>query len=519
MKKPTTILVWIPGDQLLAEHPALEQAIAQVGMSRVRVLLIESQQRALRLPYHRQKIVLLFSAMRHYADHLRQRGINVDYIHEASFSAAIVTVVAQHHPGAVWMMQSAEFRTRRAQQRLEDTLPVPVRLFANTQFLVGEHNPFPSVPAGKRVVMEPFYRAMRTHFGVLMTAEGGPAGGRWNYDEDNRKPLPRGLTPPALPHFVPDVITREVLTQVNSLPRLTGTTEGFGHAVTHEQAQAALDDFIAHRLPWFGDYEDAMSAEHDTLFHSVLSPYLNIGLLTPMQLIRAAERAFQDGLAPLNAAEGFVRQVLGWREYIYWQYWRQMPDLLQANDWDAQRGMPAMFWTGETDMACLRHVTTRLLRTGYSHHIERLMLICNFCLLAGVHPLAVSEWFLSMYLDAYEWVVLPNVIGMGLNADGGRTATKPYIASASYIRRMSNYCRDCHFKPDARTGPQACPFNLLYWNFVITHEDRLRQNPRSGKAVLGLRHLSADERAAVQEQAADVLSKLEVYENPLSWLK
>jgi deoxyribodipyrimidine photolyase-related protein len=251
-----------------------------------------------------------------------------------------------------------------------------------------------------------------------------------------------------------------------------------------------------------------MSSRSEVLYHSTLSFYVNIGLLEPMQMIRSAEMAWERGKAPLNSVEGFVRQILGWREYIYWQYWRLMPGLREANAWKAHRPMPRMFWDAETEMRCLRTVVRRLIATGYTHHIERLMVICNFCLLAGVDPFGVAEWFLTFYADAYDWVVLPNVIGMGLNADGGQTATKPYIASANYINRMSDYCAGCRYDPRARTGPDACPYNFLYWNFLIEHEGRLRANPRLGPAVLGLSRIGATERDAIRHEAARFLESL-----------
>jgi deoxyribodipyrimidine photolyase-related protein len=312
-----------------------------------------------------------------------------------------------------------------------------------------------------------------------------------------------------VPAFVPDAITRAVIAKVDALPDLIGTTADFGYATTHADAAAALDTFIEDRLPRFGDYEDAMSAAHDTLYHSVLSPYLNIGLLEPLQLVRAAEAAYRAGHAPINAVEGFVRQVIGWREFMYWQYWRLMPDLLARNAWEAHQPLPTFFWDGKTDMRCMHHALERAIATGYTHHIERLMLFANFCTLAGVEPIQANDWFTSMYIDAYEWVMPPNVIGMGLNADGGVIATKPYIASAAYINRMSDYCGECRYNHKQRTGADACPFNTLYWHFLLKHESRLRANPRLGPAVLGLARIGSDERAAIVAQAAQILEELD----------
>ncbi len=505
------ISVWILGDQLLARHPALAAATARVPRDQVRVVLVESAGRLRKIPYHRKKLVLLLSALRHYAEELRSQGFQVEVIQAASMAEGLAHHVTQHRPAQLLCMAAADYSGRVFQQeRLAAILGTPVEVLPNTQFLSGRYDPIPQ--PGKRGVMETFYRAMRRHFGVLLE-NGEPVGGAWNLDKENRKPLPKhGLFVPPVPTFAPDAVTTQVMEEVTRLPGAVGTVDGFDLAVTRAQAEAALADFIAHRLANFGPYEDAMSHRHTVLFHSVLSPYLNLGLLDPLETARRAEAAYLDGHAPLNSAEGFIRQIIGWREYIYWQYWRQMPAFLRANHWKHTRPMPQLFWDGRTDMACLRSVVQRVIDQGYSHHIERLMVICNFCMLAGVDPALVNRWFLGFYIDAYEWVVTPNVIGMGLNADGGQTATKPYIASANYINKMSDYCAGCRYDPKQRSGSDACPYNFLYWNFLLAHEETLRANPRFGPAVLGLKHLDAAERRAVQAQAHAFLEELAYYD-------
>jgi deoxyribodipyrimidine photolyase-related protein len=503
----TSISVWILGDQLLASHPALAAAEQAVGREFVRVLLVESAGRSSRLPYQRKKLVLLFSAMRHYAAELRAQGWQVEVIQAQTMLVGLRQHLEIHQPARLLTMAASEAAGRRwQQQNLAGLLGIPVEVLPNTQFLIGQFDPYPDALPDKRIVMEYFYRAMRRHFGLLMTPEGQPLGGEWNYDSLNRKPLPKNVNPPALPSFPPDAITRQVMAEVAALPHATGTVDGFDLAVIRQQALAAFDDFLARRLADFGPYEDAMSRRHATLYHAVLSPYLNIGLLEPLALARAAELAYHAGQAPLNSVEGFVRQIIGWREYMAWQYWRLIDIWPHSNAWNAQRPLPDWFSSGETDMACLRSAIGRALRSGYTHHIERLMLLSNFAVLAGLEPMAVNDWFLACYIDAYEWVMLPNVLGMGLNADGGRTATKPYVASANYIDKMSDYCAGCRYNKKARTGPDACPFNFLYWNFLLEHEARLRANPRLGNAVLGLRHLDDDERARVREQATAFLA-------------
>lgn len=481
---------WVLGDQL-SDLAHVEEA--------GRVVMVESLGRMTRRPTHRRKLVLLLSAMRHHAAALRGRGVDVDYVEADSTSEGLHAHVARHRPDRIVVAAASEWRGRAFQARLGEHLGLPVDVVPNPQFLVERHDPMSEVPREDRVVMERFYREMRRHFDVLMDG-GDPVGGRWNFDEDNREPYPKeGLDPPPPPSVPPDAITGEVMAKVAEVPGL-GSVDGFDLPVTRRQAEGALASFLEHRLPSFGPYEDAMATDEPHLYHSLLSPVLNLGLLDPLETVRAAEDAFDAGLAPINSVEGFVRQVLGWREFVYWSYHRLMPDLLSSNDWDHHRDLPDFWWTGQTDMHCLSTVLGRVLDRGYSHHIERLMILTNFAMLAGVEPRQVNEWFLSTYVDAYEWVVTPNVIGMGLNADGGVVATKPYIASGSYVSRMSDFCDSCRYDPRSRTGDDACPISTLYWDFVIRNEDRLRANPRSRHA-LNLRHLDAGERSAVQSRA------------------
>lgn len=506
------ITVWILGDQLLREHPALVAAKAQASRAQMRVVLVESEQRMQKQPYQRKKLVLLISAMRHYAEELRAAGYIVDYRRAATMLDGLRQHVAEFQPAHILTMAAADYSGRTLQQtKLAHWLDTPVTVLPNTQFLCGRYDPYPK--PGKKVILENFYRAMRKHWKLLLDEHGEPVGGAWNFDRENRKPLPRsGLAIPPPLRFEPDAITQTVMAEVAVLEQGVGSVAGFDLAVTRDDAEAAFDDFLRHRLHNFGPYEDAMSRRSAVLFHSLLSPYMNIGLLDPLAMARRAEQAYHDGLAPLASVEGFIRQIVGWREYIYWQYWQQMPGLLHANGWGHTRPMPQLFWDGSTDMNCLKHVVTRVIEAGYSHHIERLMVICNFCMLAGVDPAAVNAWFLSLYSDAYEWVVTPNVIGMGLNADGGRTATKPYIASANYINKMSDYCTGCRFDPKLRSGENACPYNFLYWNFLLLHEETLRVNPRFGPAVLGLSHLAPGERSEIQRQAHRFLDDLPTYQ-------
>lgn len=498
------VSVWVLGDQLLERHPALLAAEAESGKDDLRLVLVESRKRAQRLPYQRKKLVLLFSAMRHYAVALQERGYAVELLRADDMVSGLRQHVAAWRPKRIYCMEASEFGGRTFQHRLEVLLGVPVTVLPNTQFLTGQFSPIPEPQAGKRYTMENFYRSMRRHFNFLMEPDGSPIGGQWNYDIQNRRPLPKGLQPPERLRFEPDDITRQVMGEVADFGSGVGSVEGFDLAVTHQQAHQALVDFLDNRLNHFGPYEDAMRSDSALLFHSMLSAYLNTGLLEPVPVCRAAEARYKNGEAVLQSVEGFIRQVIGWREYIYWQYWRQMPEMKSANYWQAQRPLPDFFWDEETEMNCLRSVIERILSTGYAHHIERLMVLSNYCLLASISPQEVNDWFTACFVDAYEWVMVPNVLGMGLYADGGLTATKPYIASAHYINKMSDYCDGCRYDPKKRVGEGACPFNVLYWNFLIKHEQVLRRNPRMGAGVLSLQRIGVEERRRIQEQASSL---------------
>lgn len=446
--------------------------------------------------------------MRHYAGSLREQGFRVDYRRAADTLSGLRDHVREHHADQIVTMATSEHLGREFQGQLYSRVGIQVQVLPNTQFLLGEYNPLPDPEPGTRYTQEVFYRAMRRHFGLLLESGGEPVGGQWNYDKQNRRRLPNRVQVPTPIQFAPDQVTRRVMQEVESLGQRTGTIRNFRYAVTHEQALKALDDFIHSRLGLFGSYQDAMRQSEGVLFHSLLSPYLNLGLLTPLQVAKKIERAYQDEIAPLNSVEGFIRQVIGWREYMYWQYWRVGPGYNKLNYWHAGRMLPSFFWDGQTELNCLKTVIQRILDTGYAHHIERLMILSNFCLLAGIHPGEVNKWFLGAFVDACEWVMLPNVYGMGLYADGGLTSTKPYMASANYINRMSDYCKSCVYDCDSRTGPQACPFNYLYWNFMIKKQEMLRQNPRMRRNLIGLRRFDSHEQAEIVLSAITFLKDL-----------
>jgi deoxyribodipyrimidine photolyase-related protein len=465
------------------------------------VLMMEVAEEATYVKHHKQKLTLIFSAMRHFAAELRDAGLSVDYVrlgdpaNTGSFSGEVRRAIARHRPAQVVVTEPGEWRVREMMQGWGAEIREDTRFFASpAQFAAW-------AKGRKQLRMEFFYRDMRRASGLLMDGD-DPAGGQWNFDHDNRKALPRDVTPPRRLRFAPDAITREVMEMVAArFPDHFGELEPFGWAVTRDEALEALDHFISACLPQFGDYQDAMKQGNGFLYHSIISPYLNIGLITAREVCARAEQAWKQGRAPLNAVEGFIRQILGWREYVRGLYWLKMPAYAGTNALDARRPLPDFYWTGETEMNCLRQAIGETRRDAYAHHIQRLMVTGNFALLAGLEPQAVEEWYLLVYADAFEWVELPNTHGMALFADGGVMASKPYAASGAYINRMSDYCSGCAYDPAEKLGPKACPFNYLYWDFLLRNEKRLSGNPRMAMPYRTLAKMEAGRKREIAAAA------------------
>ena len=495
------VSVWILGDQLIPDHPALEKAKTQTKKEDIRVLMIESNARIRRYRYAAKKLVLLFSAMRNYAEELRKLGFTVDYRISKNTISAIDAHIIDNQPESMLVMAASSIRGQDYQRNLGDRTAIPIEILPNTMFLSNRFEPFPELGKDEDIRQEKFYRKMRRHFHILMDDEAEPLGGQWNFDKQNRKKLRDDIEIPKMIRFEPDAITKEVIQSVQKRFSWVETLEDFDLAVTRHEAQQAAADFFQNRLKDFGTYEDAMTHKGNVLFHSMLSPYLNLGLLDPLDLAKKAEELYQEGDLGINNVEGFIRQLVGWREYMYWQYQRLIPELAEGNYFDAHNPLPEFFWSGETEMNCLKHVIQRVLKDGYANHIERLMLISNYCLLAGIEPGEVLNWFQSLFIDAYDWVMVPNVMGMGLYADGGRVGTKPYISSANYINKMGDYCQECVFDHNKRTGEKACPFNFLYWSFLLKHEEKLRENHRMARMLYNLKYLDEDDRLAVRKDA------------------
>ncbi|MEA1941465.1 MAG: cryptochrome/photolyase family protein [Pseudomonadota bacterium] len=505
-----TDLVLILGDQLSPDIASLRQT----SPNQADILMAEVAAETEYVWHHRKKIAFIFSAMRHFADDLHEQGRRVIYraFDESppcpDLASAVADALAQKAYDRLILTEPGEWRLREEMEGWEDRFGLPVLILEDDRFLCS-HDDFDRWAAGrKQLRMEYFYREMRKRTGLLMDGD-KPAGGRWNFDSENRKPVRGELFMPRPFSAEPDATTTAVLDLVATrFPDGFGDLEPFRFAVTREDADKALDHFIETALANFGDYQDAMLAGEAFLYHSVLSAYINTGLLDPLAVCRRAEAAWKTGNAPINAVEGFIRQIIGWREYVRGIYWREGPDYVRRNALNARRGLPEFYWTGETDMACLAAAIGQTKREAYAHHIQRLMVTGTFALLAGINPRAVHEWYLAVYIDAFEWVEAPNTIGMSQFADGGLLGSKPYAASGAYIDRMSDYCSGCRYDMKDKTGDKACPFNALYWDFLDRNAEKLRSNPRLGPVYRNWDRMDEDKRQAYRARAKAVLKGL-----------
>ncbi|RPE63332.1 deoxyribodipyrimidine photolyase-related protein [Pacificibacter maritimus] len=501
------------GDQLSLSIASL-QDVAKDDV----VLICEVKQEATYVKHHKKKIAFVFSAMRHFAQDLRAQGYTVQYVayddpnNTGSLLGEVQNFIASHPVSQVVLTKPAEYRLLSEFETWRTELSVPVELREDDRFLATPSEFADWADGRKQLRMEFFYREMRRKHNVLMDGT-APVGGQWNYDAENRKPPPKHLTVPETYKTPVDAITRQVIDLVHiAFPDHFGDLTPFHFAVTRSGALEALDQFIDQRLSLFGDYQDAMIQDEPWMYHSHIGLYLNCGLLTPLECIRRAEAAFYEGSAPLNAVEGFIRQILGWREYVRGIYWLKMPEYKNMNVLGATRPLPDFYWTGETQMNCLRQCVLETKQNAYAHHIQRLMVLGNFALLAGIDPDDVNNWYMLVYADAYEWVELPNVSGMILFADGGILASKPYAASGSYIKKMSNYCDSCSYKPTIKNGPKACPFNYLYWDFIDRNSKLLHSNPRMGFMYKTLGRMDDDKRQAIADDSQRFLREIGVDE-------
>jgi deoxyribodipyrimidine photolyase-related protein len=498
-------LVIVLGDQLDADAAALQGFDPAHDM----VWMAEVAQESTHVWSSKQRIAVFLSAMRHFAGHLRQQGLPVLYTrlddagNPGTLGLALGQAITALKPVALILTAPGDWRVLQSLRATAAEHQLPLELRDDTHFFSTVREFAAHAGGRKQLRLEYWYRELRQKHGILMEGT-APAGGQWNFDADNRASFgrtgPQDLPP--LTRFAPDAITQEVLALVRSrFASHPGHLNSFGWPVNRAQALAALQAFIAQRLPLFGRYEDAMWSGEAWLYHSHLSCALNLKLLNPREVIAAAEAAWRAGQAPLAAVEGFIRQILGWREFVRGIYWTQMPGYLDLNALDAQAALPAWYWTGETDMACLKDAIAQTLEHGYAHHIQRLMVTGLYALLLGVRPQAVHAWYLSVYVDAVEWVELPNTLGMSQFGDGGLMASKPYAATGKYIQRMSNHCQGCCYDPALSTGEKACPFTTLYWDFLIRHEARFEKHPRMALQIRNVARLDAATREAITRQA------------------
>ncbi|MFB6119855.1 MAG: cryptochrome/photolyase family protein [Halobacteriaceae archaeon] len=489
--------VLVLGDQLT-------RAVGPVADRDERLLLVESEAFGRRLPYHPHKLVAVYSAMRHFRDELRAEGRTVEYRQAATLGDGIAAHLDADPGDELVAMRPLAYGADDRLQEIVAEAGGDLTLVPDERFLCSPAAFDEWAEGEAELGHEAFYRFQRRRTGYLMDGD-DPVGGQWNYDEENRETPPADYDPPTPETFPPDETTREVRDWVAAtFDADWADPEPFRWPVTRDAALSALDDFAENRLADFGPYQDAMLGAEWALSHSLLSVPLNLGLLRPAEVIErviAAHRERAD--VPINSVEGFVRQVLGWREFVRHAYRRGMPALADANRLDATAPLPDFYWTGDTDMACLADAVEGVRARGYAHHIERLMLLSNFALLRGVKPSAINRWFHAAFVDAFHWVVTPNVVEMGQYA-ADLFATKPYVSSANYVEKMSDHCEGCRFDPDERTGADACPFNALYWDFLDRHEDRLRSNPRIAAVYGHLDRMDDEELTAVRERAASL---------------
>ena len=507
---PTLRLVL--GDQLNPLH----SWFAQVRPDVVYVLMeVRSETDYVR--HHAQKVLGIFAAMRDLAAQLKAAGHRVRHVaidhpsNRQSLTANLDALIAHYGAGAVQYQAPDEWRLDQQLREWAAACPVPVTMVDSEHFLTERDEAARWFASKKTWLMESFYRQQRKKHRVLMTADGKPEGGQWNFDADNRKPWPGTPAAPADTRPCHDHSALWQSIEAAGVQTLgQPQASAFRWPLNRQEALQQLDHFIDHALPHFGDFQDALTSQHWHLFHSLLSFALNTKMLHPREVVQRAEAAWREGHAPLHAAEGFIRQILGWREYVRGVYWAHMPGYTEANALAHTRPLPDWFWTGDTRMACLASAIGQSLEHAYAHHIQRLMVIGNFALLAGLDATALHRWYLGIYIDAFEWVEAPNTLGMSQWADGGQLATKPYVSSAAYLQRMGDHCKGCAYDSKARTGDQACPFNALYWDFFDRHRQHFEGNPRLGVVFHQLGRMQSETLKALKDQARHKLSQLDL---------
>ena len=500
----TGVLRLVLGDQI---SDARLSSLCDLDPARDMVLMAEVMSEASYVRHHKQKLALVFSAMRQFAERLRAGGVEVRYVrldddaNTQSLNGEVLRALETRRFDRVVLTEPGEWRLVEAFEALEHAAPVPVEIRADDRFVCDRREFEAWAEDRKDLRMEFFYRVMRRKTGLLMDGD-KPAGGRWNFDAENRKRLPRDKAVPERHLIAPNPVTRKVMEEMAArFPDNFGTMEGFNFPTNPQEAERALDRFITRLLPAFGDWQDFMKSGEPWMWHAHISAGMNLGLIDPLDACRRAEAEYREGRAPLNAVEGFIRQIIGWREFVRGVYWLKGPHYRETNKLDADRRLPWAYWSGETDMACVADVVKVTRDHAYAHHIQRLMVTGNLAMLLGVHPDEVNDWYMVVYADAYEWVELPNTHGMAIFADGGVVGSKPYAASGAYINRMSDYCGGCAYDVKDRLGERACPFNALYWDFLVRNAAKLSTNPRMAMPYRSLARMSPADVAAIGRKA------------------
>lgn len=502
-------IILILGDQLDEAHPALSDYNQKTDI----VLMIESSAEANYVWSHKARIAIFLSAMRHYAQKLSQNGYIVKYIKDSELSLvdAVRDQIVLNKATHLIFATPGEWRLKVQLESLAEDSDIELIVLEDTHFYCSCDEFKAWVGNKKELRLEYFYRYIRKKHDILINQDGTPVGGAWNFDDQNRRPFPKqgpGLIPPPL-FFENDQITQDVIAYVETKYRdHPGSLANFRWAVTREQSLEALHYFVNHRLGNFGMFQDAMWKKTPFGWHSILSASLNLKLLNPREVVCEVLKAYKENGLDLATVEGFIRQIIGWREFVRGVYYLDMPTLSEQNFYSHERALPEWYWSADTKMNCMKDAIGQTLEYGYAHHIQRLMVTGNFALLAEILPKAVSDWYLAVYVDAIEWVEMPNVLGMALFANGGRFTSKPYIASGAYINRMSNYCQSCSYKPSIKSGENACPMTNLYWNFLIKHQELLDKNPRTRLMTVNLKRLSDSEKADIKSHAQTLLSNL-----------
>jgi deoxyribodipyrimidine photolyase-related protein len=498
-------LVVILGDQLSHNISSLDNFSKEKDI----VFLAEVMEEATYVPHHKLKLSFIFSAMRHFAEELKSKGFKVIYTeltdpnNSNNLNQEILRISSRYKFEKIIATEPSEYRVLENLKKIKN-----IELRADKRFICSKQEFYDFAKNKKSLVMEFFYRQMRKKTSLLIQ-NNKPVGNNWNFDKENRKTIPDDIKIPEIIKFNPDKITQKVIELVNQkFPNNFGNNDNFYYAINHEQAQDFFDDFLKNRLKNFGDYQDAMQDNLEFGFHSVISMYINVGLLDALECCKKVEEEFFKGNCSLNSAEGFIRQIIGWREYINGIYWLYMPNYKNLNFLNANKNLPWFYWDSDkTEMNCIKNVVKQTYKNAYSHHIQRLMVTGNLALLSGIHPDQINEWYMAVYADAFEWAELPNTHGMSIYADGGIVGSKPYCASGKYINKMSNYCKNCSYNVEKTIGEDACPFNFLYWNFLLEHQNKFRNNQRMRYSYLNLDKKSENEIEQIKKLSQDFFVK------------